>query len=261
MNDPAAAEPLIKELVKTLPQRNKRQTNQARPDVWGDYLVYRACMSQSSEFTKIYGPGRRRLTKAAQDNQQRRTVAHIPVDYARREAADRGATIRPGDDSGLVHWFPAPTKVEPQDGIQPWWVVQEDHIAHISGPQFDNLCFAYPLTGDFQFSFDGYQGGWKETDASYGGVVVESQAYGSRAKISSLAGHETFYRPQALKRPRATYGRIKVESADGKLSYSLNNHVVYEEQISGTSPWLMLCSEGTRVTTFRNLVMTGAPWS
>ncbi len=257
--DLGASEPLINDLVKTIAERNKRVNNQPRPSLSGDYAVYRACMEFSKESAKLYGRGRQALRTQARGLQQGRIVANVLNDFARREAADRDTTIRMGDP-GLKHWLSASNRNKLEDNSRAWWAVHEDHLLHITGPTAaEFLYFAYPLTGNFEFSVDCFNGNWAESDVTFGGVVVESQSYGSRMRLSTVGGHESFYRKQGFKRNQEQHGRVKVEAKDGKLRYWLNNHVVYEEKLRSTSPWFGLFTEGPRLTSFKNFKLSGNP--
>jgi hypothetical protein len=254
--DAAAAEPVITELTATIAERNKQEPNQNRPDMWGDYLVYRACM-QSPEFAGFYEPARSGLLSALQGNAQSQKLAHVDVDFAYREAEESGAAIRPGDQS-LVHWVPTSGE-QPTDGVPSWWVAHAGHLVHINGPGADLLTLAYPLTGDFTFSVDCFEGGWAECDAGYGGIVVESQMYGGQTSVWPVSRHETIRLPQGLTRNRTEFNHVDVRVADGELQYFLNNHLVYKEPASPTSPWLLLYTDRARVTGFKNLRISGAP--
>src|SRR5690606_30094608 len=52
---------------------------------------------------------------------------------------------------------------------------------------------------------------------------------------------------------------VQLKVRDGRLSYWLNNHKVYEEEVSGPSPWLHFNTDSPRQAAFRNLKLTGEP--
>jgi hypothetical protein len=250
--DSSALQPVLAELKKTLPDRTKREPNQPAPDWWGDYLIYRECM-QSPEFGRVYGPPGHDLQTALHSQYQFQAIAHLEYDYLVRSALDTGAKIRPGDPSGLQHWL-AVSPRELTTSSKPSWVVHDNQVAHLPGPGTDTLLFAYPVTGDFQFSFDSYHGEWAETDAGYGGIILETW---SGAVANSIAGHESIRHPATLRRDG--FNRIDIRVAGGKMKFFVNNHLAYEEDASPTSPWLMLYTHGARVTNFRRISLTGNP--
>jgi hypothetical protein len=205
LGDTKVGPQVIQPIIDTVTDRVKRQTGQPTPDGWGDYLVYRACF-QSPPFVSLYFNKRGSLRRALQSISAYATIARLDVDFARRVGQSNKPTVQPGDDPQLAHWFPASTKTSVPGGVTPWWVVQEGHIAHLLGADADLLYFSYPLTGEFEFTVDGYKGSWAETEAGYGGIVVEAQRYGSRASIWSTGGHEVIDHPQALLRDNESFG-------------------------------------------------------
>jgi tetratricopeptide (TPR) repeat protein len=251
-NEPQALAPILAERKKTLPERSKREPNQPAPDLWGDILVYRACM-KSPEFARLYGQSTLGLRAALHSQYQFQALSHVSYDLLNRTALDTGAQLRPGAPSGLLHWLAvAPRNLT--SSSKPSWLVHEGHVTHLPGPETDTLVFAYPLTGEFQLAFDSFQGEWAETDAGYGGIICETW---SGAVVNSIAGHESIRHPSTLR--RSGFNRVELRVADGKMKFFVNNHLSYEEDASPTSPWLMLYTHGARTTIFRNIELTGSP--
>lgn len=257
LDDIEAGKPVIEPLVKTIGNRLKRQSNQPTPDGWGDYLVYRSAM-RSDQFSQLYSNKTGVLRRGLQALYKTQTLSRVHNDYAMVRLRKRGS-IRPGDDPQLAHWFPASTRESVPTGTDPWWVVQEGHIAHLTGSGSDLLYFAYPLTGEFEFKVDAYDGAWTETDAGYGGITVEAQI-NNGTTVWSNGGHESIRHPKAMTRVANGYfGNVTIKVANGTMQYVLNNHVVYEEKLSGTSPWVTLYTFSPRSTTFRNPRFVGTP--
>ena len=257
LGDLETGKQVVTPIAESVGERLKRQSGKPRPNGWGDYLVYRACF-RSPKFTPLYRPWKGTFERALRSLGDSRTLARLNLDFAFGAGGKRSLTIRPGDDPQLTHWFPATTRECVSSAGAPWWAVQEGHIAHLTGAGSDLLYFAYPLTGEFEFTVDAYDGLWAETDLGYGGIVVEGQD-GSSATLWSVGGHESFRRGRTLRRERESFGTVTVRVADGKMQYVLNNHVSYEEELSGTSPWITLYTDFARSTTFRNPRFTGAP--
>ncbi|MFV1963987.1 MAG: DUF1583 domain-containing protein [Pirellulaceae bacterium] len=258
LGDVETGKQVIEPLIKTVGDRLKRQSGQPTPDGWGDYLVYRACL-QSPQFASLFRNEKATLQRAFQSISRRQIIAHLNVDLALRKGENHKPTIRPGDDPQLAHWHAASTKEIVSGGVDPWWVVQEGQIAHLTGAGSDLLYFAYPVTGDFEFTVDAYKGAWAETDVGYGGIVVETQRFGSRMTVWSTGGHESHAMPQPLRRKGEMFGTVTIQVLDGRMRHILNNHIIYEEELSDTSPWITLFADCTRSTTFRNPRFTGSP--
>ncbi len=257
LGDVEAGGPVVKGIIDTAPDRLKRESGKPRPEAWGDYLVYRACL-QSPEFVKCYQSKRGKLTQALRSLGDARTLARLNVDFALRAGQGGAPTVRPGDDPLLAHWLPATTREAAPSGVDPWWVTHEGHIAHLTGAGSDLLYFAYPVTGEFEFTIEGYDGSWAETDLGYGGVMVEGQDR-SRASVWAVDGHESYTGGRTLQRKRESFGTLTIRVADGKMQYIRHNHVCHEEELSDTSPWLTLYTYYPRSTTLRNPRFRGTP--
>ncbi len=249
----AVAEPAIQETIRNVAEQEGKPAEQ----LWADYLLYRACM-QSPQFAPIYGPRRMELTNAIRGRFLHHLLEHIEYDFAERTAQDIGTTIQPGDQT-LEHWRPASTLNHPQTLIQPWWVAHEGHLTHLCGAGKDILAFRYPLAGDFTFSVDCYKSGWKESDAGYGGIIVEALQAGSQSSVWSVGNHDTIQFGGPFARNLDGFNHVEIRVKDGVMQYVVNNHVNYEEAAGTTSPWLLLYTDRPRVTAFKNLKITGNP--
>ena len=258
MGDLQAATPVLNELAATMKERNERKEGQPRIDISRDYLVYHAAL-QSPAASRLYMKHRTKLREQLRNRGGSRFLSRLDADYARARAAEVKASIEPGDDPGLVYWAPATTDGLPSSGVKPWWAVAGRQLMHLGGTGSDSLYFRVPLTGNFEFSVDCMLHNWSEAEAGYNGVVVESQRWGSRMYVRSVGEHESFRIPQPLRRARPAFNTVTVKVRDGVMSHWLNNHQVYEEPVSGTSPWLHLTTEAERHAVFTNLKLTGAP--
>ena len=248
-NEPKPVEAIVADLAKTLPDRLKKNSNQVSTVVWGDYLVYRECL-QSPEFASLAEKLRGPLTSALRGSD---TLVHMSNDRLLRTATDTGATYRPGSPSGFQHWL----AVSPRDitsSLKPSWLLHEGDVTHLPGPGGDTLQFKYPITGDFQFSADCFDGGTTDGELGYGGMIVESHP---PVTISTLSSHESLRRPNAQRRPG--YNRVEIHLTGGKLKYFVNNALAYEEDASPTSPWPLLYAHGPRMSVFKNIAITGNP--
>lgn len=255
--DFTAGEPVINGLLATLAERTKRLENQPQSDVWGDYLVYRACL-QSSKFSPLYADQRRTLKATLIDRFQAEKMSHFDLDFASHAASEMGAEIKPGEHR-LVHWLPASTREELRDTAPTWWTAHEGQIAHVSSAGTDMLCFAYPLTGNFTFSLDCFHGTFAAGGAGYGGAFVQALQSESGVYVWSATGHDRIRIPDAAIRGRNGFNHADVQVADGKLRYYVNNFLVHEESASPTSPWLLLSADRGSLTAFKNLQISGAP--
>jgi Flp pilus assembly protein TadD len=257
MGDVATVEPILAEAISTVGERVKTVDGQSPPDTWPDYLLYRESL-RTPEFAALYAPRRMELTHALRGRSVHHLLEHTEYDYAVRTREDLGATIQPGEQT-LAHWKPASTVEHPQTLMKPWWVAHEGHLTHLSGSGKEILAFRYPLTGDFTFSVDCYKGGWKETDAGYGGIIVEALGYSGQTTVWSVGNQDRIEIGGAYIRHNDGFNHVDIRVKDGVMQYVVNNQLNYEEPVGTTSPWLLLYTDRPRVTAFKNLRITGDP--
>ncbi|MCA9034366.1 MAG: DUF1583 domain-containing protein [Planctomycetaceae bacterium] len=261
--DTANGLPYIQGLQETFQDRMKAapgQSRQQRPTSHGDYLVYQACLD-SPQFVSVFEDQLPLFRKRLRDTSQHEMLQDINLDWARRvSAGSKPDLFAPGAD--FTHWTAANAS-ESSGNLNPWWTAYENQILQLGGRGGSNLYFRYPLSGDFVISMECFEDAWAECDAGFGGVVVLGQNSGSQTTIRSVSGHETIHRPPAMKRSRPAYNHLTIEvrgSRDtdpGSIRYLLNKHLVYEEPFRPTSPWLLLNTEGSRVSAFRNIQIEG----
>ncbi len=257
-DDQAQAETAVENWLASEHDNTDKDRNALSADALKKVLVFFTCLDAGIYFDKSID------RFETFDNQvQRRIAADIRTTmiaaYADHLAQQRGATIRAGDPSGLRHWVAS--SVNPPGSIQTrgWWAVGDAQLSHLLGSGKDVMYFAAPVEGNFTFTVDCFTGDWGESDASYGGVMLESQSTSSRTSVSSLAQHEAFYRGSTLSGNRPGYGRVRIESTDGIVKHYLNDYLIYEEPATGTSPWITLICDGNRATVFRNPRFEGTP--
>ncbi|MCA9048161.1 MAG: DUF1583 domain-containing protein [Planctomycetaceae bacterium] len=257
--DESAATDLVRSLQSTFADRMKSDDHNSggsreRPSAMGDYLIYQACL-KSPMFVGLYADRLPAFRKQLQDSSQHQLLTQVNRDWAARAGVPViPDSFRPG--SQFAHWI-AVNDSETDGSRQPWWAAHEDQIVQIDGKGGSFLYFGCPLTGNFTISADCFEDSWAECDVSFNGVSVLSQQWGSGTTIRTTSSYEEFRRPEAMKRTRPAWNHVTIESCDGQVRFLLNHHLVYQEPVSPTSPWLMLRTEGSRVSTFRNISISG----
>ena len=247
-------EPLFQKIVSSLPERKKSPATNDSPDYRADYVLYNASR-RSAQFTASYNKALGKTLATTEALRIPNYQPHIVFDYAMRTIADNQATLLPGDDARLKHWFAASTLAEPTSSIRPWWVVHEGHLAHLTGSGTDLCYFKYPLQGDFEFSVNIYHDGNSNGEVGFGGSVYQTQ----QSNVLSLSGRETVYQNNSVQRAMETYNRVQIRSSDNEQHVFVNGQEVYSEPNTETSPWLTLLTLQTSMTTFRDLEFKGSP--
>ncbi len=252
-NDEKPATQAVNQLFASMKERLKRDNSRRTPTAYGEYLIYQACL-QSDSLAHLFEHRLPATRKQLIDTSQSSLIPFLNVDWFHRVTAGS----RSDPNAPFAHWIAASSSETA--AIQPaWWTSHEGQIVHVSGSGNDTLYFRYPVTGTFKFSVDCFENHYAECDAGYGGITVLSQQWGSRTTIRSASGHESITRPGGMTRTRPGFNRVTIDVADGTMKYLLNNHLVYQEAVGTTSPWLALTTEGNRVTSFRNLRFEGSP--
>ena len=163
-------------------------------------------------------------------------------------------------DGGLRWWFPS-TPPGASDNQRPpaRWSSDGEHVGHLAGFEHGLLYFEYPLTGEFEFSAEGYHGPWAESDLGYGGIVVEAQIMQLGTLIWPLGLAEQLRRPDPVEYGDV-FNRLQVKVSNGSMRYLVNGHLVYEDTVSSpTAPWLYFYAHYPRHTAFKNVRLTGKP--
>jgi hypothetical protein len=166
----------------------------------------------------------------------------------------------PAAQLGLKLWHPGtPAHYAGAKTPPAIWAAHEGHVVHATGPEHDFLYFRYPLTGEFEFSFDTYSDHFSTGDVGYGGLVCEGLPWANRSAIWPVARHEELQLPRAVE-IFAHNRRFTVNVSEKSIRYAINGHLVYEEKKpSAASPWLHLTALHHRRTVFRNAKLTGRP--
>ena len=152
-----------------------------------------------------------------------------------------------------------PRAVRRSGDVPAWWVEHEGHLRKVAGSASDALYFAYPLTGRFEFSVDGYHSAEMLSQLSYGGreLGVRSSPRSGNTLISGLGESQTM--AARLLRPDA-FHRLTLQVEPGKIRYLINGQLVLEESDPApTSPWLTLAAQGAQPALFRNVSFKGTP--
>jgi len=257
--DTTAGIPAVQQMLDSMEERNKSDNGRQRRTPMADYVIYRRSL-QSPAFADFFASsGQTSLRIMLEALISGTTMAHLNVDFSDVLASRTGGQLKPGDETGLADWLPASANTAFDPSIPPWWVAQDNMLFHLAGDGTDLLYFAYPVEGNFEFTVDCLQRSWGECDAGYGGVAVLSQAFGDSGSVLSFTGEDSVRRPVGLKRNTPNLNKVRIQSLDGKLRYFLNEHLAYEETLTGTCPWITLASSQNRVSMFRNPAISGTP--
>ncbi len=228
---------------------------------WLDYLVARAALDAKSPDAHDLGLLMlEALVEQAQKYQNPSALACLHHDLAIEHARAAGIpSIVSQSENGTPLWHAASyhTMITAGDSITPsLWVGHEGHVAHITGPEQDLLLYDYPLTGNFEVSFQAPQGSWQEAVCSFGGLVAEPFWV---SDVFPVGGSESL--PIAWKLTRSNdFNDFTIQVSPARVRFLVNGHLFYEDkEPSPTSPWLGLYTHRERQTAWRNFRLKGTP--
>ena len=258
-NDFATAKPLVEGMFDSFKDRMKRQENApTSPELWGDYLVYRACLNKSDEFATLGQQGYKLLSEEARKRNDRLMMTNLKYDSGLRTATAIKSTILPGSDAELELWLSTTAGFHSKSS---WWVKDDNRLVHVAGPARDVLYFRYPLVGNFRFSFDAFNANTSKADAGYDDILVEAYHVrrGNSGSVRSVSSGDSMRASTSRRRNDNEFGRLSIDVKDDEFSFLQNGTVVFNEKLSGTSPWIMLKSDANSTTAFRDFRIEGEP--
>jgi tetratricopeptide (TPR) repeat protein len=229
---------------------------------WSDYLVTRACMQDAG----LAGLGEafaeqmlRQATRAKNWPMIIQLRNELALAKARRGGKPQAGNLR---DPGLEFWHAGGTLGRGTRGssrVPAWWVAQEGHVAHLLGPDMQYLVFDLPLTGNFGFSVDAFEGQFAEGHAGYAGIIYEANQGQAPSTVWPVGKHEQQYHPAESLRFE-TFNRFTFDVAGQKVMTLINGRRFHEiGDNAPTSPWLTLFCSRERNTVFRDFKLTGTP--
>ncbi|MBL8848662.1 MAG: DUF1583 domain-containing protein, partial [Planctomycetaceae bacterium] len=252
LEDPAAI-PAVQQFAATVYDRYKIPENgrYRQPNVWGDALICLAAVERpelydaaqplidwliNAEGYVAAGPRSRLLQQVAEVQFQK---AGLPPALPR-----------------FNHW----TQFSPSvftGGDPAWWTVNEGRVARLTGDYSDALFLKYPLTGAFEFEFERLSSGQNAVDVQFNGTSYTANS--DYLSISSVSGHDQAYGQKiGLEQRAGGFERIRIVSDGAQVKYYVADHLLYEEAVNPTSPWLALYGRfGTAV--MRNVALRGQP--
>ena len=252
--DTQAVEAGLKQLAVDYPSRLSNP-NQRPPLEWTTYLAARAAIRHKplrETGESLIG----HMKRHAERNFGNAWLSRLHYDRGASIAVRNPSEILPGQDPGAVLWHTA--SVGETVGVPNFWLIHEDHIAHIAGPGDDFLLFDYPVVGEFEFSVDAVCRGWGEANFSYAGLVFEPLHLGSPTELWPVGRHETLDRPDPVEKTGDVFNRLTLQVKPNRIRCLCNGHLACEDASpSPTSPWLALFAEHSRDARWCNVTLTG----
>jgi hypothetical protein len=234
----------------------------AAPDPLARFVVAAACTS--NENTTPLGEVRLRslVGAGAKDSPRLGPLAHRAWAAAVLKPV---ADARRLDDPNLELWIPAGRESAADAEQGSWagaWFAHEEHFFRLGGSRRDDLCFRYPLAGDFEFRVEVQDGPAASGGLAFGGFAMQASGRDLSAQIGNmnLGGERRKPFPFVRSERWPTYQRLALRSTGDVLRFSCNGHPVESGlPFAAASPWLTLSSAANSTTAFRGLTLIGQP--
>jgi tetratricopeptide (TPR) repeat protein len=263
--DVAAAGPRLEAIAKRVKESTRTQSEQNRAGEprakleWDDYLVAHAALAvpelsvQATRLCEL-------LMALGRSMNQTDVLYHLAYDIAQTALAPLSQPERRELTSvPLAHWTEGGSAAQAHDALPPaLWAVCEGHLVRRGASGAGTLVLNRPLTGEFEFSFDGYSSPESRSGLGYGGIAHAPSYAGGPVTISSASLGVQVNRPPAVEN-RVGWNRARVRVSPTSVRFYFNDRLTYEDRSpSRTSPWLVLNAFGTW-STMKNLRLTGTP--
>ena len=232
-------------------ENQNRYYSSGRPLEWCDYMIYRLFVQKFPAQVSIFEDHRKRIFDF-DSNHAARTARR---DYEIARAKVLGSSLQPGTTEPLLHW----TSLRPSNvARKPWTVVDDNGFTQLSARSTEVFWLNYPLAGNFKFSCEALAVGGP--GASFGGVKVGAMSTTNNLlEVSGVGGRDQIMRRTGIRVKPSRFNKLSIEVVDGKATYSLNDKLVYEEELTGTYPWLFLHANSNDYVSWRNPVFEGQP--
>lgn len=237
--------------------RNARQRPKTFP--WIDYLA--AAEALRSREPKVHAAG---IALAdALEGQARRymdpsALGRVRIDLATARAEDGGApSLRAPATIDVPLWSPFRTFGLGSGPGAVVWAASRGVVAHVAEAGGDRLAFDYPLTGEFELTFEASRG-------------ASGDAFGTYATLLSIPATVTDYGSNDSEGQRTQrtwkhtryedFDRVTIRVAPGSHRLYLNGHLMMDDDDpSPTVPWLTLGANGDHHAAWRNFRLKGNP--
>ena len=235
----------------------KQSRNRYSSDKWLDVLLYRLCMRHSDELATLYDfEQRRKIFSVAPTN----VKSALRRDFELSRARKLDAKLTPGVSPNLKAWSTDRKSPWTNGKVDTWIVADGQQIISLGSGQRFNYWMNYPITGDFQFSCDVYRRSSRRAEIGYGGVTISGSSHGySQIAIASVSDTDQIQRRTRTSGSSNPYSRVTIDVKNDQLKYYRDGDLIYQEQLTGTYPWLMLFSDSKQPTSWRNPKLTGQP--
>lgn len=238
------------------PVRGARQKPRTFP--WPDYFAMREALRSPDPKARATGLA----LAAALEGQARRymdssALGRVRLDLAAAKAEDGGApSLRAPAAIDVPLWHPFRTFGPGSGPSTAIWAADRGLVTHLADAGADRLAFEYPLTGEFELSFEAFRGASADAYATYATLLsIPATVDDPEADASGGRAQETWKHTRY-----EDFDRVTIKVAPGSHRLYLNGHLMMDDPApSPTVPWLTLGALGDHHTAWRNFTLKGSP--
>lgn len=167
-------------------------------------------------------------------------------------------------NAGLKYWTASDIGmgvIDSKEAIPTGWFANEAALCRLFGTGIDQVNLNFPLTGEFEMTFDAWAGSNNEsaTALGYGGIlsaatdIIHAQNYAYNRNDGSS---EFPLRYARIKHNR--FNRVRFKVRPERTEYYVNDDLIHEvTRSANSSPWINLRFFGN--SSIRNLKLLGSP--
>lgn len=234
------------EMLTELPKRLKvTDSGQTVPNIAPEALLFQECLRTEAlrPFAQsVFIPFRSALRKASRTDYEsalnEEVVRHLIPSQSGRPV--------------LANWISS--KLSNPNQTELWEARGTQIVFAGCSESASTKLWQYPLDGDFMISFDVGRTNVGAGDGGFGGLQLDIE----NSRLVSPSGHD-FISRRFTNLPENGLTRVAIELSGGKIRYLVDGREVYQEQHSGTYPWLNVSASRNQTVFWQNFSVEGAP--
>lgn len=190
---------------------------------------------------------------------QRNTVASALGRTMAFAGVGRAAGATEG--SPLAHFVPVrlPARATPDtETLHPLFAMDDEGwVSATSGDNQSLLMLRFPVSGEFGFSADIWDGNPGASNIAYGGVLYQPDGWEKKARITAMAGSTVKVSVPSIENGKVNEEELNV--TENEVIGLCNDEPYVNDLKTQSYPWLSFTQEMSRTVKFSNIRLTGNP--
>ncbi len=168
-------------------------------------------------------------------------------------------------NSGLKHWIVSSKEfgaLASAGSVTNWWLANEGLLCHILGSGINHISLKYPLTGEFEVSFDAWSAAGFDNGLGlgYGDVNFTATDIANAENYGYQGNGRDLQQMRFARIKHGSFNRVRLQVTPEKVRYYVNGDLIQEESKSAASaPWIFSYCYAFSSTAIRNFKIEGQP--